>query len=124
MSGAAITRDGRTAFTVSWDAKVRVWDVATGSLRHVLGGELAAYFSLTLSPDETRVLAGTAFGGVRVFDVTTDPPRELGHWNAHPPGEDVSRLNFSRDGKTLFTRGPDGVRLWETGLPPPAAREP
>lgn len=116
ISGMAITQNGRTLYTSSWDAKLRIWDVPSQRLVHTLGGEVAAYFSLALSPDETRLFTGTAHGKIKVWDLTVDPPQELGTWNAHGSKDNaVNVLTFTPDGETLFSRSYDGVRLWSAG---------
>jgi hypothetical protein len=77
----------------------------------MLGGELAAYFSMTVSPEETRLAAGTVDGQIRLWDLTAVPPQELGSFRAHR--EFTDRLGFTADGNTLFSRGSDGLRMWE-----------
>lgn len=108
--------DGRTVYTVSWDSKIRVWDTPTGRLRYVVGGEVAAYYSAVLTPDETRLLTGNARGGVRIWDVTVDPPTEMGSWSANPGRLEITTLSFSPAGDRLYTRAGDGLRVWNTGL--------
>ena len=116
ISGVALTSDGRTVYTVSWDSRVRVWDTPAGRLRHVLGGEVAAYTSVVLTPDETRLLAGTARGGVRIWNVAVDPPTELGTWSADPGRWEIATLSLSPAGDRLYTGAEDGLRVWSTGV--------
>lgn len=114
ISDVAISDDGRLLATASWDAKVRLWDVPSQRLLHTLGGEISAYFAIALSPDGTRLVAGTAHGAIKIWDLTANPPQELGTWQAHTRGDSLHHLAFTPDGNTLFSRATDGLRTWQT----------
>src|SRR5207247_433499 len=66
--------------------------------------------SLAFLADNKVLAAGTCGAAVRLWDVPSGRDRAPtgGHQNA------VSGLAFSRDGKTLFSAGGDGVRTWAT----------
>ena len=117
-TGIALSRDEHTVYTCGWDAKIRVWDILKPDQpRHVLGGELAAYWSLALSQDETRLVTGGSHGQIKIWDLSYSPPQELATINAHPYESNITRLNFLPDGNTIVSRGPDGVRFWRAAAP-------
>ena len=102
---------------------VTLWNAATGTLRHRLGGltpdvrHIGSIRSLTFSPDD-RTLAivrwpasnsGDKLGTVRLWDTETGEPTPTleGHT------DDVNSVTFSPDGYTLASGSSDHtVRLW------------
>ena len=57
--------DGKTLATASGDHTVRLWDVATGGVVHILRGP--EFNSLQFSPDGARLVAGGEDGTARMF---------------------------------------------------------
>jgi WD40 repeat protein/thiol-disulfide isomerase/thioredoxin len=67
-------------------------------------------FSLTASPDGTRLASGGRDGTVRIWDALTGA--QLGSWAGHSSG--VKHVAFSPDGKWLASGSLDRtVRVWE-----------
>jgi WD40 repeat protein/tRNA A-37 threonylcarbamoyl transferase component Bud32 len=112
VSTVAISRDGRTLASGSWDGMVRVWDVADvdhPALRHTLVGHAAMVWSVALSPDGTTLASAGADGTVKLWDPAIGRERctLLGH--DHP----VYAVAFSPDGRILASRDGGGtIRLW------------
>ena len=79
-----------------------------------MGERAGSVFSLTFSPDGRALAAGTALGGVELWDVATGRRRSV--LRGHRGG--VWGLEFAPDGRTLYTGGDDGtVRVWDMSQP-------
>lgn len=100
-----LTRDGATAITAGNDDRLRIWDVATGRMRHVIRHDSGGIFAAALSPDERWVASSAMDDTLRVCDVATgqEKLRLPGHGNA----EGIGVVAFSADGRTLASWGPD-----------------
>ncbi|BCY11133.1 WD40 repeat domain-containing protein [Actinoplanes sp. L3-i22] len=99
--------DGTHLASTSTDAKIRIWDLATGSVR-VLVGHTAPVMAVAFSPDRIHLASASDDETVRVWDLATGSVRVLvGHTEA------VSTVAFSRDGTHLASAGVDKtVRVW------------
>lgn len=110
-SAAVLSRDHRTLYSVSHEAKVRSTDSSTGKPLPSLdigGGDLGC---LSISPSGDQLSAGGGEGIVyqwKLPDRTLD--RKLtGHRDR------ILYLSYSRDGTLLGSGGEDGTfRLWQT----------
>ncbi|MSU34781.1 MAG: hypothetical protein EXS36_06645 [Pedosphaera sp.] len=77
LTAIALSSDGRHAATTSWDATVKLWDVAKQQELASVGGAMNGFSRAAFSPDDTRVVA-IALGGMeqgttraKVIDVKT-----------------------------------------------------
>jgi hypothetical protein len=116
----AITPDGRRLVTGGWDGTPRVWDGVSGRQLLRLEGhadrdgsapvasDRLRIWSLAITPDGRRIVAGNEDGTVRVWDGITS--RELLKINAHF-GRVVS-VAVTPDGQRLATSG-DPAKLWD-----------
>lgn len=64
----AISPDGATVATGSWDETVRLWDAATGQELACYKWSIGKVFSLAYAPDGLRLAAGGDLGLVVVWD--------------------------------------------------------
>ena len=103
------TRDARRIVTAGYDGKVRIWDVATGSLLRTLSGAAGTLWSLDLSPDGTIVAAAGEDRIIRLWNV------DDGHLVRRMPGHErnIWEVRFSPDGRRLASGSFDrSLRLW------------
>ena len=106
---AAISADGTRAATLSWNNKLRVWDVVTGKLLrdHVVRDSN----TLAFSPDGKKLLINSV-SEVLLYDYMTDRSETLAGYYGH----NTADLRFSPNGQLLSTTGEDSVvRVWQVG---------
>jgi WD40 repeat protein/tRNA A-37 threonylcarbamoyl transferase component Bud32 len=114
----AVSADGKTALTGSWDNTARLWDTASGKpigppLRHQGIGQVNA---VALSADGKTGLTGGADKTAQLWDAATGKP--IGPPLPHQ-GE-VLRVALSADGKTALTGSRDKTaRVWNTATGKP-----
>lgn len=66
---SGMSPNGTLVATSSWDTTVRLWDVPTGDLRHVLTESTGQNWGAAFSPDGRYIAAGGGDRHVRVWDV-------------------------------------------------------
>jgi RNA polymerase sigma factor (sigma-70 family) len=105
----AFSHDGKKVAGAGWDKNVRIWEVETGLLKHVLESPTKGFREVSFSPDG-KWLAGAGPADVPIWDVESGKiVRTLrGH-----RGEVFSAV-FSARGDTLTTCGADkSIRFWK-----------
>jgi DNA-binding beta-propeller fold protein YncE len=123
MQGLAISPDGRTALSAkdadiyydqTPDNRIRVWDLATGTVIRYLEGHEAAPTAITISPDGQRALSADLNGRVILWDLVKWT--KLQHYENS--GSTVEDILFHLDGRSMFSAGADRLvtrRDVETG---------
>jgi DNA-binding beta-propeller fold protein YncE len=101
---------GGTLAAAGYDGAVRVYDPATGALRHTLPGHGEAAQAVAFSPDGSLLATAGADGRVRLWDPATG--RHLRDLDGHRGR--VWGLCFSPDGRELVSAGGDQiVCVWD-----------
>ncbi|MEE4195871.1 MAG: serine/threonine-protein kinase [Anaerolineae bacterium] len=92
------------------DGAVRLWDISSGELLHILWGEgRSSIRSVAFSPDGATLAAGSE-GAIRLYDVASGA--SLSPLEGHTTF--VNRVVFSPDGDTLASGdGYGGIRIWD-----------
>ncbi|KAM6496226.1 cell division control protein 4 [Amanita muscaria] len=67
----ALAARGRTLVSGSYDFTVRVWDIITGTCKHVLTGHTQKVHSVALDPIRHQAYSGSMDGTVRVWNLRT-----------------------------------------------------
>jgi WD40 repeat protein len=110
----AYSLDGLRIATAGWDMTVRVWEAATGREILVLRGHTSRVWSVTFSPDGSRI-ASSAYetkkpGEVKVWDAVTGQET----LTLKEPTGGVMSVAFSPDGQRIASGGDDGtVKIWD-----------
>jgi WD40 repeat protein/DNA-binding SARP family transcriptional activator/class 3 adenylate cyclase len=108
--------DGRYVAATS-DDSIRVWDAATGRLRHTLLGHSGLVWSVAWSPDSSRLVTGGADGTARVWKIGAEGVRELWRLSAHGTRSGVAGVAFSPDGSRVMAGdlAVSAVTIWDPG---------
>jgi WD40 repeat protein len=73
--------DGKTAFSASWDRKIRQWDLATFEVIRTFEGHTRRVDTLAVSADGTLLLSGSSDYTVRLWEVSSG--QELARLEGH-----------------------------------------
>lgn len=106
----AFSRDGKTLASASFDKTVKLWDVATGTLKRALTGHADSVFWVAFSPNGNTIATGSGDRTVKLWDAQSGKLQGTltGHSGAAWSGA------FAPDGKTLATASEDTtVRIWD-----------
>jgi WD40 repeat protein len=117
VAAVAFSPDGTSLAAACSDGVIRLWDVASGDLRHTFSGHVGAVRRLAFAPDgrtlaslgDDRAINLWHLGtGQRLFSLDNPRPRHV-----------LGSLAFSRDGRLLVAggsvpgdTGPSSLLLW------------
>jgi mono/diheme cytochrome c family protein len=106
---AALSPNGKTLATGSYDQKIILWDVETGKEIKTLSGHNGAVFGLAFRPDGKILASASADRTVKLWDVASGERRDT----LSQPTKEVYAVAFSPDGKRLMAGGVDNrIRIW------------
>ena len=71
IAGLAVSPDGLTAASASWDRTARIWDLDKLQAGPVLEGHTGPVNAVAFSSDGRRVFTASADGAIRAFDAAT-----------------------------------------------------
>src|SRR5262249_40089024 len=108
VASIALTADGRMLASGSYDATIKLWDMASCKETATLRGHTAGVYSVAFTPDGKVLASGSHDDTARLWDVATG--RELA---AVKHGYHVKRVAFTPDGKTLISAGEGPIKLWD-----------
>jgi WD40 repeat protein len=115
INQVAWNHDGTRLAAAASDS-IRIWDVTTGKVEHVLNGHTAAITFLAYSPDGARLVSGDEDNTVRFWN----PGSGEAAGSLQGDVKSVRGVAWHPDGKRLASWGTEkAVRLWnaETGEP-------
>ncbi|HEV3259110.1 MAG TPA: hypothetical protein VG013_19715 [Gemmataceae bacterium] len=83
VTSVALTADGTTLASGSYDATIKLWDLATCKETATLRGHAAGVYSVAFSPDGRRLASGSHDDTARLWEVATRR-EDLGFRRRHP----------------------------------------
>ena len=106
----ALSPDGKTLATGSYDQKIKLWEVATAKEIKTLSGHNGCVYQLSFRSDGKILASASADRTVKLWDVATGERRETLSQSL----KEVYALAFSPDGHRLVAGGGDNrIRVWE-----------
>jgi WD40 repeat protein len=102
----ALSPDGRTLATATYEAKTQLWDTATGALQTTLTGEASRDFiaALAFSPDGQNLVECEGEKGdckkTRLWKVKNG--QLVREWDKEKLGLQITDASFTKDSKTLL----------------------
>ncbi|KAG2343909.1 WD40 repeat-like protein [Suillus weaverae] len=109
VSVIALSLDGKTVASGSFDGTVRLWNIDTGKVIKKWTGHTKSVISVCWSPDGGRVVSGSKEDTFRVWDVKSGETI-IGPINTR---NDVQTVCYSPDGKIIATGGFMGLKVWD-----------
>lgn len=120
--GVIFSPDGKTILSGSQDGTVKIWDVATVSLKRTLmlwndfshevgdAPREKEVWSIAFSPDGTLLAAGAYDGSISLWNATAGSKKSVLHGHKRQ----ISTLAFSPDGSLLASNSVDGtIIVWD-----------
>ncbi|GFH06653.1 WD40 repeat-like protein [Haematococcus lacustris] len=108
VTSVAITPDGVSVVSGSWDSTIRVWDLATGSCTQALEGHSLYVTSVALTSDGKLLVSGSRDSTIKVWDMAKGTCER----SLHGHTQEIRKLAISPDGRLVTSWTADGMRVW------------
>jgi eukaryotic-like serine/threonine-protein kinase len=102
IASLALTPDGRTLATASWDYSIRLWDFAKRQRLATLHGHLNEVWTMAIASDGQTIVSGAKDGGVKLWAANHQKEEDIlpGQWEP---------VAFSSNSRTLVARSRQGL---------------
>jgi WD40 repeat protein len=109
VSAIAISSNGKTLASSSYDGEIKLWNLSTGSLLQTLAGHSDWVSSVAISPNGKTLASGSYDGEIKLWNLSTGALLQTlaGHSGV------ISSTAISPNGRTLASGSYDGeIKLW------------
>jgi WD40 repeat protein len=108
IHGVAISPDGETLVSASWDGTAKLWRIRDGILKRTLTGHTGRIYGAAFSSDGDLIVTSGDDGTIRTWTAMGDPIATLtGHTDV------VHNVSFGPDGQSMVSASHDKtLRLW------------
>ena len=114
VTSIALSQDGRTLVSGSFDKTVKLWKVKTGQLITTVTGHSREVNCVAISRNGKLFASGSADKTIKVWEVISGRLICTLGWPFSGHSEAVKTLAFSPDGQILISGGADNtIRLWK-----------
>ncbi|KAL4861478.1 hypothetical protein BDV12DRAFT_203968 [Aspergillus spectabilis] len=110
VQSVAFSQDGQLLASCSADQTIKLWDPATGTLKHTLEGHSSWIQSVAFSQDSQLLASGSIDQTIKLWDPATGTIKQTleGHSNS------VESVAFFHDGQLLASGSDDKtIKLWD-----------
>jgi WD40 repeat protein len=105
----ALSPDGTTLATGSYDQKIKLWNLADGKETKTITGHNGGVFGLSFRPDGKVLASASADRTVKLWDVASG--KRLDTFSQ--PLKEQTAVSFAPDGQTIVAGGVDNrIRIW------------
>ncbi len=111
VKAVAITPDGQTMVSGSYDKTIRLWELPSGKLLGTLSSHTNRVTSIAISRDGKLLASSSYDRTIKLWDLSSG---ELLHTFPRNSGK-VRYIAFSPDGQTLISTSDSEVKLWVVG---------
>ncbi len=106
----AISPDGQTLVSGSWDNSIKIWQLSTREEIRTLMGDSKWVLSLAISPDGKTLVSGSADSVIKIWQLSTG--QEIRALKGHSSW--VRSLAISPDGQMLVSGSEDNtIKIWQ-----------
>jgi WD40 repeat protein len=109
----AISPDGKTIATGSFDKSIKLWNAEDGKNTRTLNGHTNLVLAVAFHPKEPLLASASSDNTVKIWDVKAEKPADQPVRNLQHPNL-VNAVAFAPDGNRIATGGQDGIlRIWD-----------
>ncbi|MDB9492226.1 WD40 repeat domain-containing protein [Dolichospermum circinale CS-534/05] len=110
VNAIAVTPDGKTVISGSWDNTIKIWDVGTGTQKFTLEGHSDPVNAIAVTPDGKTVISGSRDNTIKIWDVGTGTQKFTLEGHSDP----VNAIAVTPDGKTVISGSWDNtIKIWD-----------
>lgn len=108
IASIAISPDGKTLASASWDMTLQLWNLENGKNTGIIEKDSGRLNTVAISPDGKTVAVGSGRNTIKLWDLSTKQPLGILQGSSA-----VKSITFSKDGQTIVSGNYDGsIKLW------------
>ena len=110
VESVAISPDGKTIVSGSYDNTIKIWDNQSGECLNTLEGHSGYVSSVAISPDGKTIVSGSYDKTIKIWDIQSGECLNTLYGHSYF----VNSVAISPDGKTIVSGSSDGtLKIWD-----------